>query len=113
VGMTPEQRTQRARLAALTRWSREDPRPAAAIARRGADEKLRNEIDPTRSLPPEELERRVVAARRARMTKLALLSSQARARGSGFSETEPRLRTRGRGTRAVLSGERVKGAPGG
>ncbi len=80
MGMTPEQRIQRARVAAFTRWSREDPRPATERARDGADEKLRDEIDPDRLLPADELERRVVAARRARMAKLALLSSQARAK---------------------------------
>jgi hypothetical protein len=79
VALTPAQRSQRARLASLTRWSREDPRPAAKHARAAQDEKLRDEIDSDRALPPDELERRVAAARRAHMLALALKSSTVRA----------------------------------
>lgn len=79
--LSPEQRSMRARIAALARWSKEDPQPAA---RRGQDALMARfvrEVDPDNQLPPAERQRRALAARKAHMTRLALASSRARARG--------------------------------
>lgn len=80
MALTPEQRSMRARLAALTRWSRENPAPNAARGQDGLLDRFRREVDPDNSLPPAERERRAVAARKAHMTRLALASSRSRSR---------------------------------
>jgi len=49
--LTPEERTQRARLAAQVRWSRHDPVAGTEPARRGFNEKFIDEVDPDRILP--------------------------------------------------------------
>ena len=74
--------TQRARIAALTRWSREDPRPATAKAPEGFRGRFLNEVDPDRTLPIAERERRAAAAMRAHMLRLAALSAKARSKGA-------------------------------
>lgn len=79
MALTPEQRTIRARIAAHTRWSREDPAATAARAQAGLMDKFRREVDPNNELPEAERERRAEAARRAHMQRLALASSKARA----------------------------------
>lgn len=78
MALSPEQRSQRARIAALSRWSREDPVAGTAKARNGFLKRFLDDI-PT-DLPETERMRRAVAARRAYMAKLALRSSKARAR---------------------------------
>ncbi|TDD77704.1 hypothetical protein [Actinomadura rubrisoli] len=78
--MTPEQRSQRARLAALTRWSREDPTENAVRGQRGLRDKFEREVDPDGVLTPPERARRAEAARRAHMVRLAYESAKARAR---------------------------------
>lgn len=70
----------RSRLAALTRWSKEDPKPHADMMRAKFDERFEREVDPDGVLPEAERIRRAVAARKAHFTKLALASSKARAR---------------------------------
>lgn len=78
-GLTPEQRTQRARLAALTRWSKENPKANAERGQDGLVEKFRREVlaeDP--SVVEPELTRRAEAARKAHMVRLAFMSSRAR-----------------------------------
>ncbi|WP_242890126.1 hypothetical protein [Actinomadura litoris] len=77
--MTPEQRSQRARIAALTRWSREDPRPNGERGQRGLLDKFEREVDPEGALTPAERARRAEAARKAHMTRLAYRSAKARA----------------------------------
>ena len=82
--LTPTQRTQRARIAALTRWSREDPAATAARGQAGLLAKFLDQVDPDRVLPEAERQRRAEAARRAHMQRLAFRSSKARsARTSG------------------------------
>jgi hypothetical protein len=81
--LTPEQRTQRARLAALTRWSRNDPVAGTERARRTFLERFENEVDPDRVLDPVERARRADCAKRAYFARLALKSSLARRRGGG------------------------------
>lgn len=77
--LTPEQRTQRARIAALTRWSRENPAANAARGQAGLLDKFRRDVqeaDPTVVEP--ELTRRAEAARKAHMARLTYKSLKAR-----------------------------------
>lgn len=83
--LTPEQRSQRARIAALTRWSRHDPHEQGLRCAAGLRARLERDVDeaaarsePGKVLPPGERERRVQAALRAHMRSLALKSSRAR-----------------------------------
>ena len=77
--LTPTQRTQRARIAALTRWSREDPAATAARGQAGLMARFVEQVDPDRVLPEAERRRRAEAARRAHMATLAFRSAKARA----------------------------------
>jgi hypothetical protein len=77
--LTPEQRTLRARKAALTRWSKETPtRENALRAQAGLLAKFLTQVDPDNQLPETERYRRAIAARKAHMAGLALKSSKAR-----------------------------------
>jgi hypothetical protein len=78
--LTPEQRSLRARIAANTRWSREDGKPNAVRGQAGLLAKFVDQIDPDHVLPEDERLRRAEAARRAHMQRLAFLSSKARTR---------------------------------
>lgn len=78
--LTPEQRSQRARIAALTRWSREDPTANAERGQRGLLDKFERDVDPDNELTPAERARRAESARRAHMARLSYASAQARAR---------------------------------
>ncbi|HZN73565.1 MAG TPA: hypothetical protein VFC00_17990 [Micromonosporaceae bacterium] len=80
--LTPEQRTMRARIAALARWSKEDPTPAAKRGQAGLLARFEREVDPHDQLPPEERRRRAEAARRLHMTRLAFASSKNRRRAA-------------------------------
>jgi hypothetical protein len=77
--MTAEQRSLRASIAAYTRWSREDPRPALEKTREAFESRFEREVDPDGVLPSEERARRAEAAKRAYMRRLALSSAKARA----------------------------------
>lgn len=79
MALTPEQRTQRARIAALARWSKENPVEAAAKGQTGLLAKFLREVDPDEKLPETERYRRAEAARQAHMARLAFASSKARA----------------------------------
>jgi len=79
--LSPEQRRLRAQIAALTRWSREDPAANAARGQAGLLAKFEREVDPQGLLPPVERVRRAEAARRAHMHQLAFRSSKARRNG--------------------------------
>lgn len=78
--LSPEQRSLRARSAAYTRWSREDPKPAMAEVRKGYFARFEEQVDPDRVLPEQERHRRAQAALHAHMARLALASSKARAK---------------------------------
>ena len=68
-----------AKIAAAERWGRTPDRTAAtAAAREGRRAKLAHEIDPTGSLPPQEVERRVDQLMRAHMLRMSRLAAQAR-----------------------------------
>lgn len=77
--MTPEQRTMRARIAALSRWAKESPAENATRGQAGLLAKFIDQVDPDRTLPEPERMRRAEAARRAHMVRLSLRSAQARA----------------------------------
>ena len=78
--LTPEQRSQRARIAALERWSREDPQVQAARGQSGLVDRFRREIAAEfPGLVEPELSRRAEARRRAHMQRLAARSAAARA----------------------------------
>jgi hypothetical protein len=76
--MLPEERSRRARIAALTRWSREDPRPAIANARAAWLKRFDDQVDPGRTLPEAERAVRAERALRAHMLSLAHRSAKAR-----------------------------------
>ena len=76
--LTPEQRSQRARIAALTRWAHENPTKNALRGQAGLIRRFENEVDPDRVLPEAERNRRVQALRRAHMITLARKSAKAR-----------------------------------
>jgi hypothetical protein len=67
----PADRSIRARNAALTRWSREDPVAGTQRARDSFLSKFADDVDPDRVLDPDERERRAARARRVHMSKLA------------------------------------------
>lgn len=82
--LTPEQRKLRAQLAANTRWSKQAPVEGTSKARRAFLDRFEDQVDPDRKLSSNERERRAAAARSAYFARLALRSSQARAkRGAG------------------------------
>lgn len=80
--LTPEQRSQRARLAAYAMHSKNDPRDTTAKARATFLSSFETDVDPDGTLAPEERQRRATAARKSHFARLALRSSQVRAERS-------------------------------
>jgi hypothetical protein len=71
--MTPSEASLRGRLAAHTRWSREDDRTAAtAKARAAALSRFERQVDPDGRLEPAERARRAESARKAFFAAMAL-----------------------------------------
>lgn len=84
--LTPAERTLRARLAAHESWARTGDRSArTAAARARFLQRFEDEVDPGRTLDPEERARRAEHARKAYFARLALLSAQARRRSKEVS----------------------------
>jgi hypothetical protein len=78
---TPNSRRTRARIAALTRWSRTpDATSATAPARRAFASRFEHEVDPDGVLPPDVRARMAEAAKKAYYTRLAYQSAKARRR---------------------------------
>src|SRR6266516_2807449 len=78
-GLTPAERTMRARLAAHVQWSREaDPTARTSTARTAFLTRFEAEVDPEGILAPEERARRAEHARKAHFARLALASAKAR-----------------------------------
>jgi hypothetical protein len=72
-----------ARIASNTRWAYERERfGATAAARRGLEAKFEREVDPAGVLPPAERAERVASLKRAHYLRLAMLSAEARRRGT-------------------------------
>lgn len=77
--LTPSERSQRARIAALARWSREHPAANAARGQAGLLDRFRREVvGESPDLAEPELTRRAEARRREHMTRLAFQSAKAR-----------------------------------
>jgi hypothetical protein len=80
----PTDRSLVAKIAANSRWSREDPTEQGRRMRAGLDAKFLREVDPNNELPEAERLRRLECARRAYFQRLALASAKAR-RAKRFS----------------------------
>jgi hypothetical protein len=79
--LTPTERSQRARLASHTSWSKtRDPAARTQPARDKFAERFLDEVDPERVLPEGERNRRAASARKAYFARLALASATARRR---------------------------------
>jgi len=81
--LSPSQRAMQARLAAFVLHSRYDSRELTRPAREKFLDRFIDEVDPERTLPQAERERRAECARRAYFTRLALKSAKARAQKAG------------------------------
>jgi hypothetical protein len=80
-GLTPSERTLRARMAAHLSWAKTEDRSArTAPARKAALARFADQLDPEHRLSPAERSRRAEHAMRAHMTRLALRSAQERRR---------------------------------
>lgn len=78
--LTPAQRRIRGRIGAFALHAQHDPKETTRAARVARFRRYEDEVDPDRTLSPEERYRRAKAAERAYMTKLALRRSRARSR---------------------------------
>ena len=77
--MTPEQRSQRARIAAYTSWANTaDPAKRTAPARQSSMSRFERQVDPEGELPEAERQRRAQAAMKAHMTRMAYKAARAR-----------------------------------
>jgi hypothetical protein len=79
-------------IAANVKWSRRDPKApdeAPALARAGLERKFLDEVDPDRTLPEPERNRRAECARRAYYQRLALASAKARRARTTNRSTAP------------------------
>ena len=77
-GLSPTQRSMRARLAAHAMHARHDSRQVTANARKAFVERFESQVDPDGVLPAAERRRRAEHAMRAHMSRLALRSARAR-----------------------------------
>lgn len=81
--LTPEQRTMRARKAALVRWSRENPKANAERGQAGLLDRFRRQVlEREPGVVEPELTRRAEALRRAHMVDLSFRSSKVRSKRS-------------------------------
>src|ERR1700738_4171908 len=78
--LSPAEAALRGRIGALTLHARRDPRETTARARRTFLERFFDEVDPDRTLPESERQRRAEYARKAYFARLALKSARTRAR---------------------------------
>lgn len=77
--LTPEQRSESARIAALSRWAKEDPAANAARGQAGLLAKFEREVrEANPDLPEAEIIRRTEAARTAYMRRMAFHRERAR-----------------------------------
>lgn len=89
MAMTPEERTLRARLAALEMHAK--GRTNTAPAREAMWRRFLDQVDPERVLPEEERNRRAEQARRAHCTRMAMKSVTARRKAREARERAARL----------------------
>ncbi len=76
--LSPEERSQRARLAAHARWARTDARQATQPGRDAFMARFEREVDPDGTLDPVERLRRAGHARTAYFLRMSLKSAKAR-----------------------------------
>lgn len=86
MGLTPAERTMRARLAAHTLHAMVDSREHTEPARRAFMERFDDQVDPDRVLSRAERRRRAEQAKKAYFTRLALKSVQARRKARGLGD---------------------------
>ena len=87
VPLTAEQISLRAKIAANTRWSREDPAANAQRGQAGLRARFDREVrEAEPGLSEAEYARRAESARKAHMARLALASSRVRARKGGGAD---------------------------
>ena len=79
--MTKSERQQRARIGGYALAASRDPRQYTQAARKGFMRRFIDEVDPNRTLPEAERERRAKAALKAHMGRLALRSARKRQNG--------------------------------
>jgi hypothetical protein len=77
-GLTPSERSLRARIAAFAKHSRYEAKESTRPARQAFLARFEREVDPDGVLSPEERARRAECARRAHFMRLAFLSAKAR-----------------------------------
>ncbi|GAA1029795.1 hypothetical protein GCM10009565_62450 [Amycolatopsis albidoflavus] len=78
-GMTPAQRTTRAKIAAHTSWANTTDRAArTASARKAAQDRFEKQVDPDGVLSPRQRAIQAESARKAYFSALALRSARAR-----------------------------------
>ena len=83
--LTPSQRTQRARLAAHTKWAHtHDRTEATRPAREAFNQRFLDDVDPNRELSEPDRQRRAGNARKAYYARLSLKSAQARTAKAGL-----------------------------
>lgn len=93
---TPSERVLKARLAAHERWAHTEDRAAAtAPARAAALARFESEVDPDRTLSPEERAYRAEHARKAYFQRLALKSAQSRRRSAELAAADAETLTAG------------------
>jgi hypothetical protein len=79
--LTPAERSLRGQIAAHESWARTPNRSArTAKARKAADARFEDQVDPDRTLPPAERAKRVEHARKAHFARMAMKAAQARRR---------------------------------
>lgn len=74
MGLTPEERRARAKLAAHARWAKHDRHKHAAKMRAVLEQRFIDEVDPDRVLPEAERQRRAESARKAYFARMAFES---------------------------------------
>lgn len=79
-GLTPAERSLRARIGAYRMHALHDPRETTRTARAAFARRFLDDVDPHRRLPEPERLRRAEAARRAYFTRLAYLAARRRGR---------------------------------
>ena len=84
--MTPSERQLRGRMGGFALAAKRNPKTYTASARAAFMDRFLNEVDPDRTLPSDERERRAVAARRAYFARLAMTSARSRRRAKAKRE---------------------------
>lgn len=88
-GMSPLERTLRARAAAHAMHAKNDSQQTSANGRAAFLASFEAQVDPDGTLPPEERRRRAEHARSAHFARLALASAKARRLKRATAKTQP------------------------